>query len=205
MFMQNLVGILPHRRFTAIWRDTWQIKICESWMSVLALWVVVDRREPQLFVRRSLFWSCGPRDESVAFKQTVRGKYADVCSRTWVVFSAAAVLVSLRLLQPHQPRCLYCPGNTKVTFTGYVTAVHLDVWLWPAHCIHTDAEPIGATCGLSSFVYFGGLFLVMFFRLSCYWERCNLIPGNFGYWKQVESSQPYRLCIFFSCPSQKKM
>lgn len=84
-------------------------------MSVLTRWVAVDRREPQLFVRRSLFWSCGPRDETAAFKQTVRRKYADVCSRTWVVFSAAALLVSLRFLQLHQPRCLHCLGKMEVT------------------------------------------------------------------------------------------
>lgn len=64
---------------------------------------------PTLFILKLRPW-----DESAAIKQTVRRKYGDVCSRTWVVLSAAA-LVSLRFLQLHQPRCLHCPGNTEVT------------------------------------------------------------------------------------------
>lgn len=90
-------------------------------------------------------------------------------------------------------------------FTGHVTAVHLDVCLSPGRRVHTDVEPVAATRGSRRLLCFGGSFAVVFFRLSRYSEHRNLIPGNLGYWKQVKSSQPYRLCIFFSSPSKENV
>lgn len=92
---------------------------------------------------------------------------------------------------------LHCPGKQRSLLAGHVTHVDLGVWLLPGRCSHADVEPRAATCRWSSSVCFGGLFVVVFFRLGRYWERRNLIPGNLGYWKQVKSSQPHRLCIFF--------
>lgn len=164
--LEPLVRVQGH---SAMWQT------CESGVSVLARWVVAHRSEPPLFIRRSLF----PRDELAAIKQTVRRKYADVCSRMWVVLcAAAAVLVSLRFPQLHRPGR---PGNTEV------------MWAALARATASTLPPIVQRRH--------------FWRLVCgrYWERRNLIPGNLRYWKQVKSSQPCWLCIFFFCfPLKRK-
>lgn len=135
------------------------------------------------------------------------GKYADVCSRTWVGFSP----------QQQQRRRRWSPCGSASC--GSAGCSRRDAFAVPStrtspSAVHVGAlaGPIRAVRGSEWFLGFSGaarrVFFFFagrcFFPAESYWERRNLIPGNLGYWKQVKSLQPHRRCVSLF-PSPRKM